>query len=67
MEHGDWLDLEAVTILSYRQELDLEQGTLARTVRFRDAAGSSRGDWRRHHGPFDAGSGPDRAPGKTLI
>lgn len=67
MGHGDWFDLEAVTILSYRQELDLKQGTLARTVRFRDAAGSGCGDWRRHHGPFDAGSGLGRAPGKTLI
>ena len=36
---GAWFDERAVTILSYRQELDLLQGMLLRTVRFEDAAG----------------------------
>ncbi len=34
---GDWFDLSAVEILSYRQELDVKQGILYRTVRFRDS------------------------------
>jgi len=36
---GDWFNLQAVEILSYRQELDLRQGVLQRTVRFRDEGG----------------------------
>jgi len=36
---GDWFDERAVTILSYRQELDLKRGMLLRTVRFDDGRG----------------------------
>jgi alpha,alpha-trehalase len=35
-EGGDWLNLLSVEILSYRQELNLKEGLLSRTVRFRD-------------------------------
>lgn len=35
----EWFDLRKVKILDYRQELDLKQGLLRRSVRFRDAAG----------------------------
>jgi len=35
-EGGDWLNLLSVDILSYRQELNLKEGLLTRTVRFRD-------------------------------
>ena len=35
----DWFDERAVTILSYRQELDLRRGVLLRTVRFEDGHG----------------------------
>jgi beta-phosphoglucomutase family hydrolase len=35
----DGFDLRAVTILSYRQELDLKRGMLTRTIRFEDRAG----------------------------
>jgi alpha,alpha-trehalase len=37
IDDGEWFDLRKVEILSYRQELDLRAGVLARTVRFRDA------------------------------
>lgn len=37
IEEGDWFDLRAVEILSFRQELDLKAGLLRRRVRFRDA------------------------------
>lgn len=36
---GDWFDLRAVTVLSYRQELDLLRGLLVRTIRFEDRQG----------------------------
>ncbi|MEJ2700326.1 MAG: hypothetical protein P8Z70_11790, partial [Desulfuromonadales bacterium] len=36
---GDWVRLEEVEILDYRQTLDLKRGLLQRTVRFRDGAG----------------------------
>ena len=36
---GDWFDLRRVTILSYRQELDLRLGMLVRAVRFDDGQG----------------------------
>jgi alpha,alpha-trehalase len=39
IEEGDWFDLTAVEILSYRQELDLKSGILVRTIHFRDAGG----------------------------
>ncbi|MFQ5994328.1 MAG: glycoside hydrolase family 65 protein [Acidiferrobacterales bacterium] len=38
-EDGDWFNPMAVELLSYRQELDLKNGMLERTVRFRDHAG----------------------------
>lgn len=39
IEDGDWFDLRAVKILSYRQQFDLQHGVLLKTVRFEDAAG----------------------------
>jgi beta-phosphoglucomutase family hydrolase len=39
IEGGEWFDLRGVEVLDYRQELDLEQGVLIRTVRFRDKEG----------------------------
>ncbi len=36
---GPWFDIDGVTILSYRQHLDLRHAVLTRKVRFRDAAG----------------------------
>jgi beta-phosphoglucomutase family hydrolase len=36
---GDWFDLRAVRLLSYRQELDLLRAVLLRTVRFEDGQG----------------------------
>jgi alpha,alpha-trehalase len=37
---GDpWFDLQIVTVLAYRQELDLRRGLLIRDMRVRDAAG----------------------------
>ncbi|MFQ5932094.1 MAG: glycoside hydrolase family 65 protein, partial [Nitrospiraceae bacterium] len=38
-ENGEWLNLLAVEILSYRQELHLNNGLLVRSVRFRDKQG----------------------------
>jgi alpha,alpha-trehalase len=38
-EGGDWFNLLSADILLYRQELNLEQGLLSRTVRFRDKQG----------------------------
>jgi trehalose/maltose hydrolase-like predicted phosphorylase len=35
-EGGDWFNLMSVEILSYRQELDIKEGVLSRSVRFRD-------------------------------
>jgi hypothetical protein len=35
----DWFDARTVTILAYRQELDLRRGLLLRTVRFEDGEG----------------------------
>ncbi len=35
-EDGDWFNLMAVDIITYRQELDLKKGVLKRKVRFRD-------------------------------
>lgn len=35
-EDGDWFNLMSVEIISYRQELNMREGTLSRTVRFRD-------------------------------
>lgn len=39
IEDGDWFDLSEVDILSYTQELNLEDGVLVRTVDFRDPEG----------------------------
>ncbi|MFL5264562.1 MAG: beta-phosphoglucomutase family hydrolase, partial [Anaeromyxobacteraceae bacterium] len=36
---GAWFDERRVRLLSYRQELDLRRGVLARTIRFEDAGG----------------------------
>ena len=36
---GDWFDIMTVTLLSYRQELDLRRGMLLRTMRFEDRQG----------------------------
>ncbi len=36
---GDWFDLDAVEILSYRQELDLRHGLLQWNIRFQDRDG----------------------------
>lgn len=38
-EDGDWLNLLAPDLLSYRQELDLRQGVLQREIRVRDRQG----------------------------
>jgi len=38
-EDGDWFNVMAVELLSYRQDLDLRTGVLYRTVRFRDQKG----------------------------
>lgn len=48
IDSGDWFDLRAVTLLEYRQALDLRRGVLLRSVRFQDRAGRlSRIDERR--------------------
>ena len=39
IDDGAWFRLDAVEILSYRQELDLKAGLLLRDIRFRDGAG----------------------------
>ncbi|MFW6056543.1 MAG: trehalose-phosphatase, partial [Chloroflexota bacterium] len=36
IEDGEWFDLSAVEVLHYRQELDMGQGMLVRTVEFED-------------------------------
>ena len=36
---ADWFDVRTVTLLSYRQELDLRRGMLLRTIRFEDGQG----------------------------
>jgi trehalose/maltose hydrolase-like predicted phosphorylase len=36
---GDWLDLDAMEVLDYRQELDLRRGVLLRSLRVRDRQG----------------------------
>ncbi len=38
-EGGDWFNLMSVGILSYQQELNMKEGVLSRTVRFRDKQG----------------------------
>ncbi len=39
VDDGNWFDIDAVTVLSYRQTLDLRAAVLTREVRFRDGAG----------------------------
>jgi len=39
IDGGDWFDIDAVTVLSYRQTLDLRGAVLTREFRFRDDAG----------------------------
>lgn len=39
IEHGEWFDLRAVTIRSYRQELDLRRGVLSTAMNIEDAQG----------------------------
>lgn len=39
IDGGDWFDVDAVTLLSYRQTLDLRGAVLTRRLRFRDDAG----------------------------
>ncbi|MGB0436898.1 MAG: trehalose-phosphatase, partial [Mycobacterium sp.] len=39
IDDGDWFDIDEVTVLSYRQTLDLRGAVLTRKVRFRDDAG----------------------------
>ncbi len=36
IEGGEWFDLHSVTILDFRQELDLRRGLLSRSIRFED-------------------------------
>jgi len=39
IDGGEWFDIDAVTLLSYRQKLDLRGAVLTRELRFRDDAG----------------------------
>ena len=39
IDGGEWFDIDAVTVLSYRQKLDLRGAVLHREVRFRDDVG----------------------------
>lgn len=39
IEKGDWFDISAVDVLSYRQTLDIKRAILTRKVRFRDKVG----------------------------
>ena len=39
LEDGPWLELSAVEVLAYQQELDLKNGLLTRRLRFRDPQG----------------------------
>ncbi|MBS4729474.1 trehalose-phosphatase [Mycobacterium sp. SM1] len=39
VDGGDWFDVDAVTLLSYRQSLDLRTAVLSRELRFRDETG----------------------------
>ena len=39
IDGGSWFDIDAVTVLSYRQTLDLRGAVLTRAVRFRDDRG----------------------------
>lgn len=39
IDQGDWFDVDAVTLLTFRQTLDLHGAVLTRELRFRDGAG----------------------------
>ena len=39
IEGGEWFDLRKMEIITYRQQLNVKQGLLIRTVRFRDSDG----------------------------
>ena len=39
IDGGDWFDVDAVTLLSYRQTIDLRGAVVTRELRFRDDAG----------------------------
>ena len=39
IDGGSWFDIDAVTVLSYRQKLDLRGAVLTREIRFSDDAG----------------------------
>ncbi|MEE9203368.1 MAG: glycosyl hydrolase family 65 protein [Nitrospirales bacterium] len=39
MEGGNWFSIQAVEVLSYRQELNLKEGVLIRSLRFQDKQG----------------------------
>jgi len=39
IDANDWFDARRVTLLAYRQELDLRRGMLLRTIRFEDGRG----------------------------
>jgi alpha,alpha-trehalase len=39
IDGGDWFDIDRVTLLSYRQTLDLHRAVLTRELRFRDETG----------------------------
>lgn len=39
IDDGDWFDVDAVTLLSYRQTFDLRSAVLTREMRFRDDGG----------------------------
>ena len=48
IEDGEWLSPDRVELLSYRQELDLKEGVLRRSLRFRDRRGrTTRWEERR--------------------
>lgn len=51
IDGGEWFDVDEVTLLSYRQTLDLRGAVPTRELRFRDNAGrttsvSQHGSWR---------------------
>ena len=48
IDGGDWFDIDACDVISYRQSMDLRQAELTREFRFRDASGrTSRVSQRR--------------------
>ncbi|MGW4351896.1 trehalose-phosphatase [Nocardia sp. NPDC004582] len=51
---GDWLDIDTVELLSYRQEFDLRRAVLLRQFRFRDATGRITRVWQRRFAAMHA-------------